>query len=83
MDSMFPNWQLPYLDAVEDGSEESLRGRVDHAERAICKRFEELSRTSGRETEKQAIRKALDTLHDLKRDRLDFPRSGESPVSFL
>ena len=83
MDVMFPTWQLPYLDAVSDVPFANLRERVDVAERAILVRLEVLFRTSGREAEKLAIRAALDALHIIKRDKLDFPHPGESPVSTL
>jgi hypothetical protein len=69
---VFPGWQLPYFDALSEGSPETLRARLDVAERAILVRFEVLSRTSGREMERRAIREALDDLHN-ERDKLDFP----------
>ena len=83
MDVKFPTWQLPYLDAVSEVSEGSLRERVDVAERAILIRLEVLSRTSGRETERAAIREALDALHVIKRERLDFPHWGQASASQL
>jgi hypothetical protein len=83
MEVMFPSWQTPYLVAVANGPQESLRERVDDAERAILRRLEELSGTPGRDTEGLAIREALDALHIIKRDQLDFPRGGQSPVSLL
>jgi len=82
MDVKFPTWQLPYLDAVSEVSEGSLRERVDVAERAILIRLEVLSRTSGRETERLAIREALDALHVIKRERLDFPHWGQASAKF-
>jgi hypothetical protein len=76
MDVMFPTWQLPYLDAVSEIPQGNLRERVDVAERAILVRLEVLSRTSGREAERLAIREALDALYAVKKDKLDFPRLG-------
>ena len=81
MDLMFPTWQLPYLDAVSEIPRGNLRERVDIAERAILIRLEVLSRTSGREAERLAIREALDALHAIKKDKLDFPHWGQSTIS--
>jgi hypothetical protein len=83
MHLMFPGWQLRYLAAVSEDSAESLRERVDDAERAILTRLEQLSRTSGREMEKQAIATALDTLYMIKRDKLDFGHRGQPPMCVL
>lgn len=76
MDVMFPTWQLPYLDAVSEIPQGNFRERLGVAERAILIRLEVLSRTSGRQAEKLAIREALDTLHALKKDKLDFAHLG-------
>jgi len=76
MDLKFPTWQVPYLDAVSEIPQGNLRERVDIAERAILVRLEVLSRTSGREEERVAIREALDALHTIKKDKLDFPHWG-------
>ena len=83
MDMMFPTWQLPYLDAVSEIPQGDLRRLVDIAERAILVRLEVLSRISGREAERVAIREALDALHVIKRDKLDFPHSRQPPVSLV
>ena len=69
----FPDWELPYLRAVSEGTLETLRERVDDAERAILVRLEHLLRIPGRDTEENAIRVALDALHVIKKDKLDFP----------
>ena len=76
MDVMFPTWQLPYLAAVSEIPLGNLRERLGVAERAILVRLEVLSRASGRTAEKVAIREALDALHTIKKDKLDFPHSG-------
>jgi hypothetical protein len=78
MDLMFPTWQVPYLNAIAEVSAESLRERIDLAERAILVRLEVLSKSSGRESERQAIREALDALHVIKKDKLDFPHWGQN-----
>ena len=39
MDLMFPTWQVPYLNAISEVSVESLRERIDLAERAILVRL--------------------------------------------
>jgi hypothetical protein len=81
MDLKFATWQVPYLDAVSEIPQGNLRERVDIAERAILVRLQVLSRTSGRESEKLAIKEALDALHTFKKDKLDFPRWGQSAIS--
>ncbi len=83
MDLMFPSWQLPYLAAVSEDSQERLRERVDDAEGAILVRLEELSRTAGLEMERHAIKEALDTLHIIKRNKLDFPHPGQGAIWLL
>jgi len=81
MDLKFATWQVPYLDAVSEIPQGNLRERVDIAERAILVRLEVLSRTSGRESEKLAIKEALNTLHAVKKDKLEFPRWEQSTIS--
>jgi hypothetical protein len=81
MDLKFATWQVPYLDAVSEIPQGNLRERVDIAERAILVRLQVLSRTSGREAEKLAIREALEGLHAIKKDKLHFPHWGQSTVS--
>jgi hypothetical protein len=83
MDLMFASWQLPYFTAISENSEEHLRERVDDAERAILIRLEELSRTPGRDMERHAIQQALDTLHIIKKSKLDFPHPGQGAISLL
>ena len=64
-DLMFPDWQLHYFAAISEGSPETLRGRVDDAERAMLTRLERLERLptgSDREMEQFAIRAALGSL---------------------
>jgi hypothetical protein len=72
-EQMFPDWQLPYFVALAPGSPETLRERVDQAERAILVRLAELVRRPEREMEKFAIRDALDALYAIKIEKLDFP----------
>jgi hypothetical protein len=80
MDLEFPTWQLPYFDAVSEIPQGNLRERVDVAEKAILIRMEVLSRTSGRESERVAIREALGALHVIKKAKLDFPNWGQVTV---
>ena len=80
MDVKFPTWQLPYLDAVSGIPAGNLHDKVEVAERAILVRLQVLSKTAGRAVEKIAIKEALDALHALKKDRLDFPNWGGSSV---
>jgi hypothetical protein len=83
MNLMFRRWQLPYLAAVSEDTQEHLRERVHHAETMILTRLEELSRTSGPEIERQAINEALDNLHIIKRNKLGFPKPGQGAISLL
>jgi hypothetical protein len=76
---MFPAWQLPYFVALAPGSPETLRARVDQAERAILARLGELIRRPEREMEKFAIRDALDALYAIRIDKLDFPHCTPGP----
>ena len=81
MDLKFATWQVPYLDAVSEIPQGNLRERVDIAERAILVRLEVLSRTSGRAEERLAIKEALNALHAVKKDKLNFPSWGQSTIS--
>jgi len=76
---MFPDWQLPYFVALAPGAPETLRARVDQAERLIVARLSELIRRPEREMEKFAIRDALDALYAIKIDELDFPHCTPGP----
>ena len=70
---MFPDWQLQYFAALSEGAPETLRGRVEDAERAILIRLEQLTGGPAREMEEFAIRDALDSLYAIKKEKLDFP----------
>jgi hypothetical protein len=72
-DLMFPAWQLPYFVALAEGSPETLRERVDVAERAILVRLAQLVSRSKREMEQFALRDALDSLRGLKKRQAQFP----------
>jgi hypothetical protein len=72
-----------YFAAVSERSQEHLSERVADAETAILIRLEELSRTSGRDLERQAINEALDALYVIKRSKLDFPGPGQGAISLL
>jgi hypothetical protein len=78
-DLMFPDWQLPYFDALAPGSQETLSQRVDYAERAILVRLAELVSRPEREMEQFAIRDALDALYVIKKEKLDFPHLTPGP----
>jgi len=71
---MFPDWQLQYFDALSEGSSETLRERVEEAERVILLRLQSLASAPEREMERFAIKDALDALYVIKIDKLDFPR---------
>lgn len=72
-DLMFPDWQLQYFNALSEGSSETLRERVEDAERAILLRLRNLASTPEREMQRFAIKDALDTLYAIKINKLDFP----------
>jgi hypothetical protein len=78
-DLMFPDWQLPYFVALAPGSPETLRERVDYAERAILVRLADLVSIPEREMEQFAIRDALDALYAIKIEKLDFPYCTVGP----
>jgi hypothetical protein len=78
-DLMFPDWQLSYFVALASGSPETLRERVDYAERAILVRLAELVSRPEREMEQFAIRDALDALYAIKIEKLDFPHCAPGP----
>lgn len=73
---MFPHWQSQYLDALSEGSLETLSERVQEAERAILLRLRNLASAPEREMERFAIKDALDTLYAIKINKLDFPHWG-------
>ena len=78
-DLMFPDWQFPYFVALASGSPETLRDRVDQAERAILVRLADLVSSAEREIEIAAIRDALDALYAIKIEKLDFPHCTPGP----
>ena len=78
-DLMFPDWQLPYFVALSPGSPDTLRERVDQAERAILVRLADLVSVPEREMEQFAIRDALDALYAIKIQKLDFPHCTPGP----
>ena len=80
---MFPDWQLPYFVALAPGTPETLRARVDQAEKALLVRLAELVRRPEREMEKFAIRDALDALYAIKIDKLDFPHGTPGPSTAI
>jgi hypothetical protein len=70
---MFPDWQMQYFAALSEGRPETLRERVEDAEKAILIRLEQLGSGPEQEMEQFAIRDALDSLYMIKRKKLDFP----------
>lgn len=77
---MFPRWQLPYFVALAPGLPETLRERVDQAERAIHARLAELVTRPQREMEQFAMRDALDALYAIKIEKLVFPHCTPGPA---
>jgi hypothetical protein len=77
---MFPAWQLPYLVALGEGSPETLRERVDDAERAILVRLAQLVSRPEREMEQFAIRDALHSLRGIKKGKLASSDTGRDRI---
>jgi hypothetical protein len=69
----YSHWQKEYEDALGEGDPQSLRHRVDAAEKAIFLRSQELSGNPLAEAERQAIAKAIRTLRAIQRDKLGYP----------
>ena len=76
---IFPDWQLHYFAALSEGSPETLRERVEDAEKAILTRLAQLADGPEQKVEQFAIRDALDSLYAIKKDRLDFPYWKPNP----
>jgi len=71
---LFPDWQPHYFAAICEGPPETLRERVEEAEKAILTRLAQLAGGLDREMEQFAIRDALDALYEMKTKKLDFPK---------
>lgn len=69
----YSHWQTEYEDALREGDPQSLRHRVDAAEKAIFLRSQELSGNPLAEAERQAMANAIRTLRAIQRDKLGYP----------
>jgi hypothetical protein len=71
------SWQSEVQAAVSEPKKEKLLERVHAAEVAIFHRLQDLGKdanaASSRQSEREALAAALETLRLLKRDRLGFP----------
>jgi hypothetical protein len=72
-DLKYPDWQIPFRDALLEFDKNKLKERLTEVEMAIFNRQQALSRSSDSREERQAIEDALATLRVLKRDSLGFP----------
>jgi hypothetical protein len=69
----YPHWQVQYEEALREGDPQSLRQRVDAAEKAIFLRSQELAANPQAHTERQAMSDAISTLRAIQREKLGYP----------
>ncbi len=72
-DLKYPDWQIPFRDALLEFDKDKLKQRLTDVETAIFNRQQALSGSANSRDERQAIEDALATLRILKRDSLGFP----------
>jgi hypothetical protein len=72
-DLKYPDWQIPFRDALLELDKNKLKERLTQVETAIFNRRQALSRSADSRDERQAIEDALATLRILKRESLGFP----------
>jgi len=70
---LYPDWQNEYQAVLVELDREKLPERVAAAETSIYKRLQQISQSSDRQAERQAIEDAVAGLRILKRDSLGFP----------
>ena len=69
----FPEWQQHYQSVLTETDREKLKDRVTDTEDAIFNRLQALVGSTDHHAERQAVKRALNALRVLKRERLDFP----------
>jgi hypothetical protein len=66
-------WEKAYRNAINESDPSKLAGKVMAAETAIFERSKEIRQSADDNTEKKAIRDALDALLAIKNEKLNFP----------
>src|ERR1700733_4204449 len=77
----FPEWQIPFQELLQESDREGLRVQLQRVETLVFERLQYLSRQGDPEHETEVIREALQTLREIKRDRLNFPDWRDSAES--
>lgn len=70
---LYPEWQLPYREALLELDPKQLPERVIAAETAIFNRLQVISGNTDHHAERRAIEDALAGLRVLKREALAYP----------
>jgi hypothetical protein len=79
----FPEWQMPYLEALMETNQHKLVGRVDLAETAILLRLNAMKVSSESRTEEQALEDALSGLSVLRRETVEFKKSQPQSLNTI
>jgi hypothetical protein len=74
----FPEWQPEYDAAVAETDIEKQKTKTAALEDAIFIRLQEIAGKAGYETERDAIRLAIDTLRDIQKTKLGFPHGSNT-----
>jgi len=64
---IYPKWEIPLMAALAETDPDKLLERVKEAEKAVSKRFGQISRSTSHAAEIEAIGKVADTLDVLRR----------------
>jgi hypothetical protein len=63
----YPQWQLPYREAILEFDRNRLPDKIQKAESAVRERLQVLEQRANGQEERQALRDAISTLTILKR----------------
>jgi len=66
----YPQWQEPLFEAILEFKPQQLREKIQKAEEAIGRRFEELAFDTPNAHERRALLDGLNLLRSVKKDRL-------------
>jgi len=69
----YPEWQVPLQEVILEFDLKVLPGKIQHVETLIFQRLQALRSNNDGADERIAIANALEILHTLKKERLDFP----------
>ena len=70
MDLKYPQWQEALAAALLEFNSQQLRGKLQRAEEAITKRFQELEFEKDNQEELRLLSDGLSIIRDVKEDRL-------------